>query len=307
MSRVLKARLACVLLIGLLLALASGASAASEAASAPDLAAMALAGSDFPGGKVARQRFVKPDRPATATYSRVFTDGTRLGSARLLMLENEMSLFASPAVAAKQVQEFRGLVSTRRGREAFGEAIASGFRQETKAELKRVVVSTPISLAAGQSSVHVATTFVLANNASFSVHLAFVQTDRVVALLGVTPVPGQKVTRSHLRLMGRLQAERLREGFTVANTAAPAVTGTAAVAQALTVSSGDWSGAPSAYAYQWSRCDSTATACADIAGATAAAYTVAPEDTGSVLRATVTAKNSVSSATTVSAVTSPVA
>ncbi|NUT56111.1 MAG: hypothetical protein HOQ03_09035, partial [Thermoleophilia bacterium] len=58
---------------------------------------------------------------------------------------------------------------------------------------------------------------------------------------------------------------------------------------------------------QWSRCDSTATTCADIPGATAATYVVAAEDAGSVLRATVVAGNSVSSAAATSAVTAPVA
>ena len=218
-----------------------------------------------------------------------------------------MSLYASPTVAAKEVQELRSFVSTRRGRELFGAYVAEAFAKEAKVKLKRVVVSMPISLAAGQSSVHVSTTFVLENKVSFSVHLGLVQTDRVVALLGVTPLPGQKVTRAQLRQIGRLQADRLREGFTVTSVAAPAIAGTPAVAQTLTASSGDWSGAPSAYAYQWSRCDSTATTCADIAGATAATYTVAPEDTGSVLRATVTARNSVTSAGTASTVTAPVA
>ena len=111
----------------------------------------------------------------------------------------------------------------------------------------------------------------------------------------------------HLRRIGRLQAARLRQGFTVSSTAAPAIAGSPAVAQTLTASSGDWSGSPSAYAYQWSRCDGTATTCTDIAGATSATYAVTPEDTGSVLRATVTARNSVTSVSSTSAVTAPVA
>lgn len=306
MSLLPNARLACVLLAVSLLVPASTASAAHDAAAGPNLAAMALAGTDFQGAKVAQQRFVKAQKPATATYSRLFAEGTRLGSARLVLLENELSLYASPAIAAKQVQELRSLVSTRRGRDLFGEYVAEAFAKEAKVELKRVVVSTPISLAAGQSSVHVSTTFVLEDKVSFAVHLGLVQTDRVVALLGVTPMPGQQVARGQLRQLGRLQADRLRQGFTITSLAAPAIAGSPAVAQPLTASSGDWSGAPSAYAYQWSRCDSTATTCADIVGATAATYTVTPEDTGSVLRATVTASNSVTAASTTSTVTAPV-
>jgi Ig domain of plant-specific actin-binding protein len=307
MSLVSSARTACLLLVVSVLALASTASAARGAAAEPNLAVIALAGSDFGGAKVSSQRFTKPQKPATASYTRVFAEGTRLGTVRLLVLETETSLFPTPVVAAKQVQDFRRYLATRNGRAAFGNAIASGLGKKAKAELKRVAVSTPVSLGGGQSSVHVASTFVLKNKASFSVHLALVQTDRAVALLGFSPMPGSKLTRGHLRQLGRLQGARFLQGFTVASTAAPTITGTVAPAQTLTASTGDWSGSPSSYAYQWSRCDSTATTCTDIAGATAATYTVTPEDTGFVLRTTVTAQNSVTSASTTSPVTTPVA
>ncbi len=306
MSLLRKVRLACVLLLVSSATLGATASAAPDAAAGPDLAAMALSRTDFPGAKV-QQRFVKADRPATAAYTRVFGEGTRVGSTRLLSLENQTSLYPSPAIAARQVRDLRSFLSTRRARDEFGRYVAEEFTKEAKLKLERVVVSTPISLAAGQSSVHVATTFVLEDKVSFAVHLALVQTDRVVALLSVTPLPGQKVTPGQLRQLGRMQAEHLRQGFTVSNLTAPALSGTAAPAQTLIATSGDWTGAPSSYGYQWSRCDTTATTCADIAGATAATYTVTPEDTGSVLRATVTARNSVSSASTASAVTTPVA
>jgi hypothetical protein len=306
MSPVPIARAVSLLLVVSLLALAAVASAARDAAPAPNLAAISLAASDLGGAKVTTQRFIKPTKPATAAYARAFAEGTRLGSARLLVLETETSLFATPSVAAKQVQEFRRYLGTRKGREAFGAAIAAGFGKEAKEDLKRIAVSTPVSLGAGQSSVHVVATFVLKDNASFSVHLALVQTDRALALLGFSPMPGSKLTRSHLRQLGRLQGDRFLKGFTVASTAAPAISGTASPAQTLTASSGDWSGSPSSYTYQWSRCDTTVTTCTDIAGATAATYTVAPEDTGFVLRTTVTGRNSVTSASTASPVTAAV-
>lgn len=310
MSQVLKARRLGALMVCLsLFALVSAAtSAARSDAADPDLAAMTLAGSDFTAGaKVLQQRFLKAQKPATARYVRVFAAGTRLGATRLLALESEISLFASPSVAAKQIREFRGALSTSKGRARFGEAMASGFRQGSKEKLARVAVSVPVSLGSGQSSVHASGTFVMEDKSSFSLHFVLVQTDRALSFLLLMPTPGQKLARGDLRRIGQLQGNRFLQAFTVGNLVAPTLSGTATPSQSLTASSGDWAGAPTSYGYQWSRCDSTATTCADIAGATTATYTVTPEDTGSVLRATVVAKNSVSTSSTTSAVTAAVA
>jgi hypothetical protein len=54
------------------------------------------------------------------------------------------------------------------------------------------------------------------------------------------------------------------------------ITGTTALA----VSNGLWTSTPSAYAFQWLRCDATARACATIAGATSATYMPAAGDSG---------------------------
>ena len=136
-------------------------------------------------------------------------------------------------------------------------------------------------------------------------HMALVQTDRALALLLLMPV--NRLPRTDLRALAQLQSGRLQSAFTVASVAVPTVAGTSSPAQTLTASAGDWRGAPSTYSYQWSRCDSTATTCTDIPGATAATYVVAAEDTGSVLRATVVAGNSVGSSSATSPVTTPVA
>ena len=74
------------------------------------------------------------------------------------------------------------------------------------------------------------------------------------------------------------------------NTGPPTVSGTAKVGQTLTVSNGTWTGAPTAYAYQWQRCTSS-TSCADIASATSQTYKAVAADAGRTLRAVVTASN----------------
>jgi hypothetical protein len=72
---------------------------------------------------------------------------------------------------------------------------------------------------------------------------------------------------------------------------APAVTGTAAVNGTLKTTAGTWSAAPTSYAYQWQRCSSTGTGCADISGATATSYKLTAADAGHVVRSTVRATN----------------
>jgi len=68
-------------------------------------------------------------------------------------------------------------------------------------------------------------------------------------------------------------------------TAAPAVTGTVAVGQVQTCSSGTWLNTPT-YLYQWRRRS------ANIPGATAATYTLAAVDSGYMVECEVTATNS---------------
>lgn len=77
-----------------------------------------------------------------------------------------------------------------------------------------------------------------------------------------------------------------------ANTAAPAISGTATVGQTLTVSSGSWSGpGPITYTYQWKRCDSAGNACAD-ASSVISTNTIAltSADVGRTIRGVVYAK-----------------
>ena len=85
------------------------------------------------------------------------------------------------------------------------------------------------------------------------------------------------------------------------NTALPQLGGTAQVGQALTVSTGTWSGSPTSYAYGWQRCDSSGGSCVAVAGATTQTYAVTSYDAGKTLRGVVTATNTSGSATAKSA------
>jgi hypothetical protein len=78
-------------------------------------------------------------------------------------------------------------------------------------------------------------------------------------------------------------------GAALAATGQPGITGTASPGQVLQVSSASWSQAPTAFSYQWLRCNANGRLCAPIAGATGSTYTVAAEDAGHALVASVTA------------------
>ncbi len=81
-------------------------------------------------------------------------------------------------------------------------------------------------------------------------------------------------------------------GAPPSNTSAPTIAGTAKEGLTLTASTGAWAGAtPIVYAYQWRRCDSAGSACADVAGRTDATYVLDADDVGQTLRVTVAGTN----------------
>ena len=97
--------------------------------------------------------------------------------------------------------------------------------------------------------------------------------------------------------------ESLREAFPTApaSTAAPALTGTPAVGQALSCSQGSWSHEPTYLVYQWLRNGSV------ISGQTGSTYTLQAADQGHSITCSVTAGNGAGAATAMSnAVTIPV-
>jgi hypothetical protein len=91
------------------------------------------------------------------------------------------------------------------------------------------------------------------------------------------------------------------------NTDAPTISGTPKVGQELTANEGSWTGNPTAYAYQWQRCDADVASCSSVVGATGKTYGVRIADLGYRLRVAVTARNAKGSTTANSAITAIVA
>jgi hypothetical protein len=85
-------------------------------------------------------------------------------------------------------------------------------------------------------------------------------------------------------------------------TSAPTIEGPAAdpfVGDTLTASNGGWTGSPTAFTYQWERCNAVGdrVGCVAIAGATSKSYTVQKDDVDHTLSVHVTAKNADGSTT----------
>jgi hypothetical protein len=87
------------------------------------------------------------------------------------------------------------------------------------------------------------------------------------------------------------------------STERPTISGTARVGQTLIAGNGSWSGNPTAFGYQWQRCDADGSNCGDITGATNRTYTLRTADLGFRLRVQVTARNDKGAGTASSGVT----
>ena len=136
-----------------------------------------------------------------------------------------------------------------------------------------------------------------------SIHGATVASYKLVAQdvshtmgLTVTATDSAGKRSAYASLIGPVVAS----GSSLIATAQPTIAGTGATGKPITVSTGTWSPAATAYSYAWQRCNANGRICASISGATLATYTVVTADSGHRLLAVVQATSGSNSAKTFS-------
>ena len=75
------------------------------------------------------------------------------------------------------------------------------------------------------------------------------------------------------------------------NTAPPTITGTPRVGETLTAQNGTWGNNPTAFQYQWQRCNASGASCVNVPGATEKTYLLSTADAGRTMRVRVTGIN----------------
>lgn len=295
-------------LVAVALAAVLGLAAQAKAAPAqrppvgtPDPRQMVLRPSDLGGARVTEQRYFKdPDFPSVISYEREFESG-RVGSTRLLSVSSEADVGTSLATTGTFLRTFERFLGTKAGRTLLVRTIT----QEAEGLVSNVRVGRPRALGIGPGSFDVLVTLEVLE-LPVQAHIAAFGVDRVLGLLLVLGEPSERVSLAVPKRLARIMAGRMTGELTPRSTGPPAISGTAAVGQTLSATRGTWRGGPTAYGFQWQRCDAQGLSCAAIAGATGRQYVVGQEDVGSRIRVAVTARNSVRAATAVSAPTSVV-
>lgn len=231
---------------------------------------------------------------------RAFKPGAELGKQPLLGAVSVAIIDPDESTAALDFVEFRMAANSESGRQAFAKSwtleFVKGIAAQSKGKpvlhVKRVQVGAPVTV--GETAFRIPLTLTT-DMGTIRVSLEAVQVDRVVAMLELMSWFNRPLESSDRAAAHNAIEEHLHGAFTVANTAAPTITGSAVQGQTLTADEGAWAGAPSRFSYSWSRCDSAGNNCQAIAGATAKTYQVTTADGGATLTATVTAANSVTS------------
>ena len=222
-----------------------------------------------------------------AAYSRDFELNKPYGSPQLVFISSEVHLAAAAKTTVADMVDFRKFLRSTQGRQF----LANTFAAELSTAVKKKDVTSSASFGPRRSetkpywcrspSEHEAGAHLCRLHVRFRVD----RTLSALAVVGLRPTGPASVAK-----LGGMIVAHVGQQFTPVSTLPPTITGTPVQGQTLTTSTGTFSMTPT-YAYAWQRCDAAGAACADIVGATAPTYVVAPEDVAATLRVTVTATN----------------
>jgi hypothetical protein len=270
-----------------LLALAIASASAAPDPHQPSLAAMAIAGTDLShGAKVRRQGYGR-ESGFILYYKRAFRRGASFRRARFLELEADVGLAADPGKASNFVSGLERAFKSKRFRGQLVRALA-GAHRGVKVSFGRVS-----NMAIGDGAFIAPFSISIGGLLRFPFAIAAVRVDRADQMLLMLGMPGSKLARADVAALLGLAAAHMTTGLTPTLVGAPTIGGTPQSGQTLTASPGLWTNAPSSYAYQWLRCDSTGANCQPIVDAVAPTYVVTDADIGSTLRVEVTATDAV--------------
>jgi hypothetical protein len=284
----------------LVAALGVGASAAAAPAYGPpagwsDLAPLLLTSTDFPGSHISSQGYVKPDSDSLAEYDRTILNA-RIAGKRTFLVENDLDVFKRISDADLLIAALPlglQLEATRIGRE---------FGRETGLKITYTKVGKAQGLGVGNDSVGIV--LHLGSKAGeIRIIFAVARVGSLDSLIVFAGLPKAQLGITHAKLLARMSISRIRAGLVPTSTAIPTISGTVAVGQTLTASTGTWLNSPVTYAYQWERCDAAGANCAPVPGATAQTYVISVSDVGSTLAVVVGATNVYGAGTATSAPT----
>ena len=264
---------------------------------------MVLRSADLRGARVRRQAYYKDGEFSSAiSYGREFENGGS-GSAPLPYVDSEAAVGTSARSTMQYVTQLRRLLASEGGRKL----IVDSFEEEfpTGGIVSNAQVGRPRNLGVGAGSFDLLVT-VRVLGLRTDLHISIFRVERVLGGLVAVGAPGRRLPLSAMTRLAKVMTARMTVQLAPRSTAPPTVTGTAAVGRTLTATTGTWAGAPTTFAPQWERCDSSGASCIAIPRATNPTYVVTDADVGSALRVSVTARNAVGAATAASAPTAAV-
>ncbi|TMK73894.1 MAG: hypothetical protein E6G50_00650 [Actinobacteria bacterium] len=284
------------------------AGAAETPAGGPDLGTMALATNDFgPGARIAFQGSKPPPSPAVASYQRIFGPAVRLGGHRLLTVVSTNDGFADGGTASNVFATVESALSTSAGRTELGNLVLGELNSAAGGALhaRLAGVGSLVSVQLGQGAFRILVR-VKTRLGTLDIALGGIVLDRALGLVLLVSYPKKHVGAATALLALRKLAPHFQYGFTVRNLTPPTIGGAPQAGQTLTADPGRWAGAPSSFAFQWSRCDAAGSNCAPIAGAVGQTYVLGTAEIGTRINVTVTAANTVTSQSLAAAATSAV-
>jgi hypothetical protein len=271
--------------------------ASTAAASTPDVASMTLQPADVPGAKVTHQGALK-EKGYLAAYTREFEFASPNGSAKLVALDAEVLVAATPATATKDVLKAENGFRSKAGRALFVKTVAKQARVKTSA----VAVGKLRSVAGYDQGFELPVSVKVKAGRVYET-LVYLRIDRVAVFMlevGLRPIGG--TTSKYARAI----AAHIATALAPTSVSPPTIAGTPQQGQTLTASPGTWSADDALFAYQWQHCDAAGANCTDIAGATAPTYGVTAADVGTTLHVVVRASNRFGTPTATSAQTAVV-